>query len=82
VLSGGVGPGVLESTRACKQSLSSDFELHFPFGVGFQQRISASSEEMTVTDFIAEVVGWVKRESIRLLFQFFVFGNQRSFTNG
>jgi hypothetical protein len=47
--------------------------LHFPFGVGFQQRISASSEEMTVTDFIAEVVGWVNRESMRFLFQVFLY---------
>jgi hypothetical protein len=33
----------------------------------------ASPDKMMETDFIAEVVGWVNRESMRFLFQVFLY---------
>jgi hypothetical protein len=36
----GAREGIPSSKRTCRQALYADLELHFPFGVSFQQRIS------------------------------------------
>jgi hypothetical protein len=48
----------------CKQALHADLELHFPFGVNLQQRVSGLSTCGIVVFLITLAVLGIKRESM------------------